>query len=106
MERNSTIAAWRLPGGINSEADKGVSAMILSYHDSVPPAFADKQVKAYGQGRRGFNQNVDGQEAYFGRPFGTRDPLASNPALKRWAYFRLPAPQSSAPRQAGSSLRD
>ena len=48
MERNSTIAAWRLPGGINSAADKGVSAMILSYHDSVPPTFADKQVNAYG----------------------------------------------------------
>ena len=44
MERNSTIAAWRLPGGINSAADKGVSAMILSYHDSVSPTFADKQV--------------------------------------------------------------
>ena len=38
----------RFPGGINSAADKGVSAMILSYHDSVPPAFADKQVNAYG----------------------------------------------------------
>jgi hypothetical protein len=48
MERNSTIGAWRLPGGINSAADKGVSAMILSYHDSVPPTFADKQVNAYG----------------------------------------------------------
>ena len=48
MERNSTIAAWRLPGGINSAADKGVSAMILSYHDSVPPTFADKQVNAHG----------------------------------------------------------
>ena len=48
MERNSTIAAWRLPGGIHSAADKGVSAMILSYHDSVPPTFADKQVNAYG----------------------------------------------------------
>ena len=48
MERNSTIAAWRLPGGINSAADKGVSAMILSGHDSVPPTFADKQVNAYG----------------------------------------------------------
>ena len=48
MERNSTIAAWRLPGGINSAVDKGVSAMILSYHDSVPPTFADKQVNAHG----------------------------------------------------------
>ena len=48
MERNWTIAAWRLPGG-NSAADKGVSAMILSYHDSVPPTFADKQVNAYGR---------------------------------------------------------
>ena len=51
MERNSTIAALRLPGGIggiNSASDKGVSAMILSYHDSVPPTFADKQVNAYG----------------------------------------------------------
>ena len=48
MERNSTIAAWSLPGGINSAADKGVSAMILSYHDSVPPTFADKQVNAHG----------------------------------------------------------
>src|SRR5439155_12960502 len=47
MERNSTIAAWRLPGGITSAADKGVSAMILSYHDSVPPTFADKQVNAH-----------------------------------------------------------
>ena len=50
MERNSTIAAGRLPGGINSAADKGVSAMILSYHDSVPPTFADKQVNAYWPG--------------------------------------------------------
>ena len=49
MERNSTIAAWRLSGGINSAADKGVSAMILSYHDSVPPTFADKQVNAHGR---------------------------------------------------------
>jgi len=49
MERNSTIAAWRLPGGINSAADKGVSAMILSYHDSVPPTFADKQVNTQGR---------------------------------------------------------
>jgi hypothetical protein len=48
MERNSTIGAWRLPGGINSAADKGVSVMILSYKDSVPPTFADKQVNAYG----------------------------------------------------------
>src|SRR6266496_5118325 len=48
MERNSTSAAGRLPGGINSAADKGVSAMILSYHDSVPPTFADKQVNAHG----------------------------------------------------------
>ena len=47
MERNSTIAAWRLPGGINSAADKGVSAMILSCHDSVPPTFADKQVNTH-----------------------------------------------------------
>ena len=46
MERNSTIAARRLPVGINSVADYGVSAMILSYHDSVPPTFADKQVNA------------------------------------------------------------
>src|SRR5436190_12602078 len=37
-----------VPGGINSAADKGVSAMILSYHDSVPPTFADKQVNAHG----------------------------------------------------------
>jgi hypothetical protein len=49
MERNSTIAAWSLPGGISSAADKGVSAMILSYHDSVPPTFADKQVNAHGR---------------------------------------------------------
>ena len=63
-----------------------------------PRAFADKRVKAHGQGRRGFNQNVDGQEAYFGRPFGTRVLLASNPALKRppvrrrtgWAIFARP----------------
>ena len=27
----------------------GISAMILSYHDSVPPTFADKQVNAYGR---------------------------------------------------------
>ena len=47
MERNSTIAAGRLAGGINSATDKGVSAMILSYHDSVPPTFADKQVNAH-----------------------------------------------------------
>jgi len=46
MERNSTIAAGRLAGGINSAADKAVSAMILSYHDSVPSTFADKQVNA------------------------------------------------------------
>src|SRR6266550_2872365 len=26
----------------------GISAMILSYHDSVPPTFADKQVNAQG----------------------------------------------------------
>src|SRR6185503_19518406 len=37
MERNSTIAAWRLPGRINWAAHKAVSAVILSYHDSVPP---------------------------------------------------------------------
>ncbi len=42
MERNSTIAAWRIPGAINSAANKGVSAMILSYHDSVPPTFAER----------------------------------------------------------------
>ena len=48
MERNSTTAAWRLPGGINSATDEGVSAMILSYHDSVPHTFADKEVNAYG----------------------------------------------------------
>ena len=48
MQRNSTIAAWRLPGGMNSAAHKGVSAMILSYHDSVAPTFADKQGNAYG----------------------------------------------------------
>ena len=52
MERNWTIAAWRLPGG-NSASDKGVSAMILSYHDSVPPTFADKQVNAHGLVRIG-----------------------------------------------------
>src|SRR6266516_3424678 len=49
MERNSTIAVGRLPGGMNSAADKGVSAMILSYHDSVPPTFADKQANAHGR---------------------------------------------------------
>ena len=49
MEPNSTIAAWRLLGRINSAAHEGVSAMILSYHDSVPPTFADKQVNAYGR---------------------------------------------------------
>jgi hypothetical protein len=48
MECNSTSAAWRLPGGMNSAVEKGVSAMILSYHNSVPLAFADKQVNAYG----------------------------------------------------------
>jgi hypothetical protein len=60
MERNSTIAAWRLPGGINSAVDKAVSAMILSHHDSVPP-FADKQVTAYGRVPSRGNQDVSEQ---------------------------------------------
>ena len=62
MERNSTSAAGRLPGGINSAVDKGVSAMILSYHDSVSPTFADKQGNtnepADGVAQR-FEQNKD-----------------------------------------------
>ena len=37
-----------VPGGINPAADNGVSAMILSCHDSVPPTFADKLVNAHG----------------------------------------------------------
>ena len=36
------------PRRINSATDKGVSAMILSYHDSVLPTFADKQGNAHG----------------------------------------------------------
>jgi hypothetical protein len=58
MEGNSTIAARRLPGGINSAAHKKVSAMILSYHDSVPPTFADKGVNANGHVPSRGKQNV------------------------------------------------
>jgi hypothetical protein len=96
MERNSTIGAWRLPGGINSAADKGVSVMILSYHDSVPPTFADKQVNAY-EGRGAHPRNNDpplpgpllpwgGADARFGRLMAPirvpilEIPLAMNPS--------------------------
>jgi len=64
MERNSTIAAWRLRGGINSAAHKGVSAMILSQHDSVPPTFADQQVNAYGRVPSHANQDVSEQPVW------------------------------------------